>query len=104
MDVPASHHEIDSLEINSPAGKPNHMCALSIDVALPSYKILPPPYSRAVPTSLHTLGSTFSMTVTCALQSSFTFTQWQMDVSSEHQRRLLQDHVDSAAYTDMYRK
>lgn len=38
------------------------------------------------------------MTISC------TFTQWQMDVSSEHQRRLLQDHVDSAAYTDMYRK
>lgn len=59
MDVPASYHEIDSLEINSPAGKPNHMCALSIDVALPSYKILPPPYGRALPTSLHTLASTF---------------------------------------------
>lgn len=53
MDVPASYHEIDSLEIKSPAGKPNHMCAQSIDVALPSYKILPPPYGS---TSLHTLG------------------------------------------------
>lgn len=38
---------------------PNHMCALSIDVALPSYKILPPLYGRALPTSLHTLVSTF---------------------------------------------
>lgn len=66
-------------------------------------KILPPPYGRALPTSLHTLGSTFSMTITCTLQSSFTFTQWHMNVSSERQRRLLQDHVDSAAYTDMYR-
>lgn len=57
---PASHHEIDSLsKLKVRQDNPNHMCALSIDVALPSYKILPSFYGRALPTSLHTLASTF---------------------------------------------